>query len=85
MANLEDFGKQTYLEEHGYTWDVRYEAYVNKEDWKMFHKDYLDDHSFDIILVDLGEEPHPGHWKLYVNNESSMDMHNINKHYGLHS
>ena len=85
MANLEDFGKETYFKEHGYTWDSRYEAYVNREDWKMFHKDYIDDHSFDTILVNLRQEPRPGQWKLYVNNESSLDIHNINKHFGLHS
>lgn len=85
MAKLEDFGKEIYFEEHGYTWDSRYEAYVNRDEWKIFHKDYIDDHSFDTILVDLREEPRPGHWKIYDNTESPIDIHNINKHYGLHS
>lgn len=85
MAHLEDFGKETYFEEHGYVWDPRYDAYVNHEDWKIFQKEYIDDHSFDLILTNLREDPTPGHWKIYFNTESPMDLHNIQKHYGAHS
>ena len=50
MAHLEDFGKETYFEKNGYIWDARIEAYVNKEEWKIFSKEYIDDHSFDNLL-----------------------------------
>lgn len=83
MANLEDFGKETYFEKHGYTWDPRTECYVNKEEWKIFSKDYIDDHSFDILLGNFQEESDPGHWKFYLNTESEIDVHNIKKHYGV--
>lgn len=83
MANLEDFGKQTYFEKHGYLWDARIQAYVNKEDWKIFSKDYIDDHSFDTLLSNLQEEPVPNQWKIYFNTESQLDVHNIHKHYGV--
>lgn len=83
MANLDDFGKETYFEKCGYTWDPRIESYVNKEEWKIFSKDYIDDHSFDILLVKLQEESNPGHWKTYFNTESSVDVHNLHKHYGV--
>ena len=85
MANLEDFGKETYFEEHGYTWEERYESYVNREEWKVFHKDYIDDHSFDLLLINLREETSPGIWKVYDNTESPIDIHSIKKHYGAHS
>ena len=45
MAHLEDFGKETYFERIGYVWDARIEAYVSKAEWKMFSKEYIDDHS----------------------------------------
>ena len=83
MANLEDFGKQTYFENHGYTWDARIQSYVNKEEWKVFSKDYIDDHSFDILLADMQEEPTPDHWKVYLNTESPIDVHNLREHYGV--
>ena len=83
MANLEDFGKETYFEEHGYTWDPRIECYVNKEEWKIFSKYYIDDHSFDILLGNLKEESTSGHWKMYFNTESPIDMHNLHVHYGV--
>ncbi len=83
MANLEDFGKQTYFEDHGYTWDPRIQSYVNKEEWKIFSKDYIDDHSFDILLADLQEESTPDHWKIYLNTESPIDVHNLREHYGV--
>ena len=82
MANLEDFWKQTYFENHGYTWDHRYEAYINKEEWKIFTKNYIDDHPFDILLAKFSEESTPNHWKIYSNTESEIDIHNIHKHYG---
>ena len=85
MGNLEDFGKETYFEEHGYTWDGRFEIYVNKVEWKIFSKDYIDDHSFDVLLVNLEEEPTPGHWKFYYNTESPLDIHNLGKHFGVKS
>jgi hypothetical protein len=83
MAHLEDFGKETYFEKHGYTWDARIEAYVSKADWKIFSKDYIDDHSFDTLLLNLQEEPSPNHWKMYFNIESPLDVHNVHKHYGV--
>lgn len=83
MTNLEDFGKQTYFETHGYVWDARTQAYVNKEAWKIFSKDYIDDHPFDTLLANLQEGTVPNQWKIYCNVESSLDMHNIHKHYGL--
>ena len=83
MANLEDFGNETYFEGHGYIWDPRIESYVNKEEWKIFSKEYIDDHSFDILLANIQEEASPGHWKIYVNTESQIDVHNLHKHYGI--
>ena len=83
MAELEDSGKETYFEKHGYTWDPRIECYVNKEEWKIFSKDYIDDHAFDILLVNLEEESSPGTWKFYYNTESPIDVRNLRKHYGV--
>jgi len=83
MANLEDFGKETYFEDHGYTWDGRFDIYVNKDQWKIFGKDYIDDHSFDVLMVNLKEEPTPGHWKFYFNTESPLDIHTLGKHYAV--
>ena len=83
MAHLEDFGKETYFENHGYVWDARIEAYVNKEEWKIFSKEYIDDHSFDTLLSSLQEEPVPNQWKIYSNTESPLDVHNVHKHYGV--
>jgi hypothetical protein len=82
MGYLEDFGKETYFQEHGYTWEPKFESYVNKEDWKIFSKEYIDDHSFDILLANFEEEPTPGHWKIYTNTESPVDIHNVHRHYG---
>ena len=82
MAHLEDFGKETYFEEHGYTWDARIEAYVSKSQWKIFTREYIDDHPFDTLLLDLQEEPVPNQWKTYVNAEAPLDIHNVHKHYG---
>jgi hypothetical protein len=83
MVNLEDVGKETYFEKHGYTWDPRIESYVNKEEWKIFSKEYIDDHSFDILLANLQEESSPGKWKIYFNTESPIDIHCLHKHYGV--
>ncbi len=83
MANLEDYGKEKYFEEQGYTWDSRIESYVNKEVWKIFSKYYIDDHSFDRLMVNLQEEPSPGKWKFYFNTESPVDVHNLHVHYGV--
>ena len=83
MAHLEDFGKETYFEKHGYTWDARSEAYINKAEWKIFSKEYIDDHSFDTLLSNLQEEPSPNQWKVYFNTESSLDVHNVHKHSGV--
>lgn len=83
MANLEDVGKQTYLEKHGYSWDQRIESYVNKEEWKIFSKAYIDDHTFDTLLANIQEEPSPGHWKIFTNTESPIDVHNLRTHYGV--
>jgi hypothetical protein len=83
MANLEDFGKETYFEKHGYIWDVRIEAYVNKEEWKIFAKGYIDDHSFDTLFSNLQEAPSLNQWKIYFNTESPMDVRNVHNHYGV--
>ena len=83
MAHLEDFGKETYFEKNGYIWDARIEAYVNKAEWKIFSKEYIDDHSFDTLLSNLQEEPSSNQWKIYFNTESSLDIHNVHKHYSV--
>lgn len=83
MANLEDFGKETYFEKQGYTWDARIEAYVNKQEWKIFSKDYIDDHSFDTLLTNLQEQHSANRWKIYFNTESPLDVHNVHRHYGV--
>jgi spermidine/putrescine-binding protein len=83
MAYLEDFGKETYFNNHGYAWDARIQAYVSKADWKIFSKDYIDDHSFDALLVNFQEETVPNQWKIYFNTESPLDVHNVHKHYGV--
>ena len=83
MAHLEDFGKETYFEKNGYIWDARIEAYVNKSEWKIFSKEYIDDHSFDTLLSNFQEEPSPNQWKVYYNTESPLDVHNARKHYGV--
>ena len=83
MAHLEDFGKETYFEKQGYTWDARIEAYVSKAKWKIFAKENIDDHSFDTLLFNLQEELRPNQWKMYFNTESPLDVHNVHKHYGV--
>jgi hypothetical protein len=37
--------KKPILKKIGSVWDARIEAYVNKAEWKMFSKEYIDDHS----------------------------------------
>jgi len=83
MTHLEDFGKETYFEKHGYVWDARIEAYVCKAKWKIFSKEYIDDHTFDTLLSNFQEEPSSNQWKIYFNTESSLDIHNVHKHYGV--
>lgn len=83
MAHLEDFGKESYFEKHGYVWDTRIDAYVNKAQWKIFSREYIDDHSFETLLSRLGEAPVQNHWKIYFNTESPIDVHNVHKHYGV--
>ncbi|MBD3610447.1 MAG: hypothetical protein HUJ30_07840 [Gammaproteobacteria bacterium] len=82
MANLEDFGKETYFEQQGYEWEPRFESYVNKKEWKIFSKEYIDDHSFDTLLANMEDDVTPSQWKIYVNTESSEDVHNMRRHYG---
>ena len=83
MGNLEDAGKQSYFEEQGYEWDPRIKCYVNKDKWKIFAKDYIDDHSFDQLLADFEQPVNPGQWQYYFNTESESDIHNVRKHYGV--
>lgn len=83
MGKLEDFGKETWFEKHGFVWDTRIEAFVNKEKWKIFSKYYIDDHSFDTLLVNIEEQTVPNQWKIYCNTESPMDVHNVHVHYGV--
>ena len=83
MANLEDFGKESYFEKAGYSWDARVNAYVNKQEWKIFSKDYIDDHTFDVLLSNLQEPCTPNQWKIYFNTESAADVHNVHRHYGV--
>lgn len=82
MGNLLDIGKETYLQEQGYKWVPEFESYVNREKWKIFTRTYLDDHSFETILVKLAEEPNSGHWQIYESTESEVDIHNVRRHYG---
>ena len=85
MTHLEDIGKETYFENHGYTWDPKFECYVNKDEWKIFSKDYIEDHSFDMLLNDMQQASTPGRWNVYFDTESSVDIHNLHAHYGVKS
>lgn len=82
MGYLLDIGKETYLQEHGYTWAPEYDAYIHRDQWKIFTRSYLDDHAFETILARLGEAAVPGQWQIYTSTESEVDIHNIHKHYG---
>jgi hypothetical protein len=82
MGKLEDIGKETYIQEQGYQWEEAYEAFVNHDAWKIFTRNYLEDHSFDTIRDNLAEEPVAGKWRVYANTEADEDIHNIRKHFG---
>jgi hypothetical protein len=82
MSHLEDIGKDTYMQEQGYEWVKAYEAYIHRQQWKVFSRNYLEDHSFDDICAKLAEAPVEGKWRVYSNTESEVDIHNIHKHYG---
>ena len=83
MGYLVDIGKETYIKEQGYTWEHQFDAYVSHENWKIFTRTYLDDHSFETILARLADEPTVGHWRIYTSTESEADIHNIHRHYGV--
>lgn len=80
---LEDIGKETWFEKHGYRWDDRIDAFVNKDHWKIFSKYYIDDHSFDTLLANIEDGITPNQWKVYFNTESPADVHNVHAHYGV--
>ncbi|MCW8827773.1 MAG: hypothetical protein OQK94_01820 [Gammaproteobacteria bacterium] len=82
MGHLDDFGKETYMREQGYEWDDTYEAFVSRKQWKLFTRNYLEDHSFDTLRAKLAETPIDGKWQVYANTESEVDIHNIHKHFG---
>lgn len=82
MGHLLDFGKETYMEEQGFSWAPEFDAYISQEQWKIFTRPYLDDHSFETIVKNLEEAPEKGRWRIYTNTESEVDIHNIHKHYG---
>lgn len=82
MGNLEDIGKETYLQNQGYTWDERYQVYLNKQHWKIFSKEYIEYQPFDILLANLDDEIIPDHWKIYSISETEQDLHNMRIHYG---
>ena len=82
MSKLEDAGKEVYFEKKGYIWEVSIDAYVNREQWKVFKREYIDDHSFDTLLADMEAPPVEGRWTIYSNTESEADLHTIKKHYG---
>lgn len=82
MGHLLDVGKETYIKEQGYEWVPEYDSYVSREQWKIFTRSYLDDHSFETILARLADEPTVGQWQIYTSTESEADIHNIHRHYG---
>jgi hypothetical protein len=80
--HLEDIGKETYLENNGYTWDESYEVYLNKEHWKIFSKEYIEYQPFDTLMARLEEAITPNQWQIYTMRESEEDIHNMRMHYG---
>lgn len=82
MGHLLDIGKESYLQEQGYEWVPEFDAYIKREQWKMFTREYLDDHSFETILAGLADEPKIGQWHIYASAESEVDIHTIHRHYG---
>jgi len=82
MGHLQDIGKETYMLEQGYEWVEKYEAFVSHERWKVFTRNYLEDHSFEEIVASLAQAPTEGKWQVYTSRESETDIHNIHKHYG---
>lgn len=82
MGYLEDIGKETYMQEQGYEWIETYEAFISHEKWKIFTRNYIEDHSFDTLCTKLAEESIEGRWQVYANSESEVDIHNIHKHFG---
>lgn len=85
MAKLEDIGKETYMKEQGYEWDDTYQAFLSHQKWKIFTRNFLEDHNFDTICAKLAEEPVEGRWQVYANSESEEDIHNIHRHFGASS
>ncbi|MFO7592902.1 MAG: hypothetical protein R6X15_02505 [Pseudomonadota bacterium] len=85
MGKLEDIGKETYMKEQGYEWDGAYEAFVSHRDWKIFTRNFLEDHNFDTIREKISAPPTEGKWQVYANNESEEDIHNIHRHFGATS
>jgi len=82
MGHLEDIGKETYLQNQGYTWDERYQVYLNREQWKIFSKEYIEYQPFDTLLINLEDDITPDHWKIYSIGETEEDLHNMRIHYG---
>lgn len=83
MGHLLDFGKESYMQEQGYSWVQEFDAYVSRDKWKIFTRTYLDDHSFETILARLKDELTVGHWQIYRSTESEVDIHNVHRHYGI--
>lgn len=82
MAHLEDIGKESYMQEQGYEWVEAYEAFISHAQWKIFSRNYLEDHTFDTIRAKLAQAPVEGKWQVFSNTEAEVDLHNIHKHYG---
>ncbi len=80
-GTLLDIGKETYMQEKGYEWVSKFDAYINHGQWKIFTRTYLDDHTFDDILVRLEDEPVSGQCDLR-RHRIRGDIHNIRRHYG---
>lgn len=80
--HLEDIGKESYFENRDYKWDETYEVYLNRDQWKIFSKEYIEFQPFDTLMANLEEEVVSGHWKFYTIKESEEDLHNMRQHYG---